>query len=141
MGKRVLIVDDHLPLVKVLEAAFEQEGFSVLPALDGVECLYKVEAERPDVVVLDVTMPGMDGFEVLRTLRRRPETQYLPVVILTGRTAHGDKLAGWMGGADLYLTKPCKIEEVVAAVKRVLEPHARSASGGADGDTVESDRA
>jgi two-component system phosphate regulon response regulator PhoB len=120
MGQRVLVVDDHAPMVKLIEDALVKEGFSVLSAQNGAQCLRAVAVERPDVVILDVRMPIMDGFKVLRALKLRPATRDLPVIMLTVRTEPQDVLAGWMGGASEYLTKPCKVEDVVAAVKRAL---------------------
>lgn len=84
------------------------------------ECLSVIEADQPDVVILDMEMPGVDGLEVLRALRRNPDTLHLPVIVVTARKAHVDVLDGWGGGADRYLTKPLKAEELVAAVKEVL---------------------
>ena len=120
MGKCVLVVDDDPPMVDLIEDALVREGFSVTSARNGAECLRKVDAEQPDLVILDVMMPVMDGFKALRALRERPETRDLPVIILTVRKEPGDVLAGWMGGANLYVNKPCKISELVAAVKQML---------------------
>jgi DNA-binding response OmpR family regulator len=120
MGKRVLVVDDHPPTVELIRDALVREGFSVVSAGNGADCLRKVEAHRPDLVILDIVMPVMDGIKSLRALRANPETKNLPVIVLTVRTKATDVLAGWTAGADLYLTKPCKIQRLVAAVKRVL---------------------
>jgi CheY-like chemotaxis protein len=120
MGKSVLVVDDHPPVVRLIRDALVREGYLVTSAQDGAECLHKVEADRPDLVILDVVMPVMDGFDVLRALRQSPDTRYLPVIMLTARKSHGDILDGWMGGADSYLTKPCRVGDVVATVKRML---------------------
>lgn len=125
MGKRVLVVDDNPAMVGLLTDALAKAGFSVLAAETGEEGLALVKGEKPEMVVLDLMMPTMSGLQVLHTLRRDPETQWLPVVILTGRDGHEDVLDGWMGGADRYLTKPCKLEDVVAAVKQMLAPVGR----------------
>ena len=125
MGKRVLVVDDHPPMVKLIEDALVREGFSVLSAGDGRECMRKAQAERPDLIILDVVMPGMDGFKVLHLLRERPETTDIPVILLTVRKERGDVLTGWMAGANLYMTKPCNIGELVSAVKGLLGMPAR----------------
>jgi DNA-binding response OmpR family regulator len=116
VGKSVLVVDDDEALCAMLEEALVKVGFSVSTA--GLEA---VAAARPDVIVLDVTMPIMDGFQVLHQLRRDPATQLLPVVMLTARNECGAELEGWMAGADRYLTKPCKVGNVVAAVSEVLD--------------------
>ncbi len=123
MGKRVLVVDDHPPTVELIRDALVREGFAVLSAANGAECLRKVQAHQPDLVVLDIVMPVMDGLKTLRALRGKPETENLPVIVLTVRTRAADVLAGWAAGADIYLTKPCKIQHLVATVKRVLGVH------------------
>jgi two-component system response regulator MprA len=125
MGERVLVVDDHPPMVKLIEDALGKEGFSVLSAQNGAEGLRVVATERPDLVILDVEMPVMDGFEVLRALRLKVATSSLPVIMLSVHKEPEDLLAGWIGGADQYLTKPCKMEDVVAAVRKALAPPAR----------------
>jgi len=121
MGKRILVVDDHPPMVKLVDDALVRAGFSVTTVSDGAECLRKVAAESPDLLILDIMMPGLDGFQVLRALRQREETKDLPVIMLTALKGHGDVLDGFMGGANLYLTKPCQMEDLVSSVKRMLE--------------------
>lgn len=125
MGNRVLVVDDEPEVVSVIREALTSEGFSVLSARDGAECLRKVESGQPDLVILDVNMPGMNGFKTLHALRENEDTRNLPVVMLTVRHERGDELAGLLAGADLYLKKPCNIERLVAGVKRLLEVPAK----------------
>ncbi len=120
MGKKVLVVEDNPAMVALLADALIDAGFIVVSAENGKEGLALVETEKPDLVVLDLMMPVMSGLQVLRTLRGKPATQYLPVVILTGRNGQADALDGWMGGADRYLTKPCSMEEILAAVHSML---------------------
>ena len=117
----ILVVDDHPPTVRLIQNALEHEGFSVISAANGAECLIAVHENRPDLIVLDVIMPVMDGFQTLRVLRENRETKALPVVILSIRDSDQDVLEGWRIGADLYLTKPFRIDDLVAAVKRVLD--------------------
>jgi DNA-binding response OmpR family regulator len=107
-------------MVQLIQETLEGEGFSVLSAQNGAECLRVVAEEHPDLVILDVEMPLMDGFQVLRALRLKHATRDLPVVMLTVRNTQTDMLAGLMKGADEYLTKPCRMEDLVAAVKRNL---------------------
>jgi CheY-like chemotaxis protein len=129
MGTRVLVVDDNAETVRVISDVLSREGFSVISASNGKECLSKVEAEHPDVIILDVMMPVMNGLKALRALRENPKTRTLPVIVLTVRDQQGDVLAGWMAGADLsdlYIGKPCRVEELVAAVKRVTTAPARA---------------
>ncbi|MDH4180361.1 MAG: response regulator [Armatimonadota bacterium] len=121
MAHQILVVDDHPPTVRLIQNALEQEGFSVISAANGAECLIAVHQHRPDLVILDVIMPIMDGFQTLRVLRENKNTKALPVIILTIRDSDQDVIEGWRIGADLYLTKPFQIDDLVAAVKRVLE--------------------
>jgi DNA-binding response OmpR family regulator len=121
MSKHILVVDDHPPTVRLIQNALEQEGFSVSSAVNGAECLLAVHRDPPDLIVLDVIMPVIDGFQTLRILRENEATRALLVVILSIRDSDKDILEGWRIGADLYLTKPFQVEELVAAVKRVLD--------------------
>ena len=119
-AKRVLVVDDHPPTVRLIQSVLEQEGLSVITAANGAECLLAAHRGHPDLVILDVTMPVMDGLQTLRVLRENEQTRTLPVILLTIRESDQDVLEGWKAGADLYLTKPFQIGELVAAVKRIL---------------------
>ena len=89
-------------------------------AANGAECLLAVASLRPDLIVLDISMPVMDGFQVLRVLREKPETERVPVIMLTARTEDADVAQGWRAGADLYLTKPFEVQELVVAALRLL---------------------
>jgi DNA-binding response OmpR family regulator len=121
MPQRVLVVDDHPPTVRLIQNALEQEGFSVITATNGAECLIAVYQDSPDVVILDVIMPVMDGLQTLRVLRENEATKTLPVIVLSVRDSDQDVLDGWRIGADLYLTKPFKLDDLLAAVKRIIE--------------------
>jgi DNA-binding response OmpR family regulator len=112
-------------MVGLIQDALTREGFVVRTAHDGAACLRSVAAERPDLIILDVIMPGMDGFEVLRRLREQHETRDIPVIILTVRRDQGDLLTGYMAGASLYVNKPCEMRDLVAAVKQLLGTAAR----------------
>lgn len=121
----MLVVDDEPEVVSLLRDALTREGFTVTSARDGAECLHKVASEHPDLVILDINMPVMDGLRALHALREREETRNLPVVMLTIRDQRGDELAGWTAGADLYLRKPCRMHDLIAGVKRLLGVPAR----------------
>jgi two-component system alkaline phosphatase synthesis response regulator PhoP/two-component system response regulator VicR len=97
----------------------ERQGYQVVTAFDGKEGLEKIRTEKPNLVVLDVMMPYMDGFEVLKTLRREPETENLPVIMLTAKAQDKDVFEGYHYGADMYLTKPFNPMELVTFVKRI----------------------
>jgi DNA-binding response OmpR family regulator len=117
VGQRVLVVDDEARIRAVVRGYLERDGFEVAEAPDGARALQAQQAWDPDLVVLDVMLPGADGLEVLRQLRARSE---VPVILLTARADEVDKLVGLSVGADDYLTKPFSPRELVARVKAVL---------------------
>lgn len=112
-GLKALVVDDDEPIRHVLRVVLELEGWEVLEAADGDEALEKAAAQRPHGVVLDVMMPGKDGFDVLSELRQSEWGRQMAVVMLTAKTRPSDMLRGTRLGADLYLTKPFDPAEVV----------------------------
>ena len=117
---KILVVDDEADLVRMLEFRLQQEGWEVLAAGDGRTAVDKAQAELPDLVILDVMMPLMDGMEVLRQLGYRRETRKIPVVMLTAKTGLFDmNLARELGVKD-YVTKPFDPERLVAVVRKVL---------------------
>lgn len=120
MARYILVVDDEPQTVKLVRIALEREGFEVEEASNGAECLLAIGRHRPDLVILDVAMPVLDGFQTLRVIREKPETKDLPVLMLTARREDHDVLRGWAGGVDLYLTKPFQIDELLAATKRLV---------------------
>lgn len=120
MDRRVLVVDDNVETVKVIQEALERAGFSVVSAQNGAECLVAVDEQQPDLVILDVHMPVLNGLDALRLLRQRPDMDDLPVIILSGKDEYTDVRAGWGAGADLYLTKPLRLGAVVAAARWML---------------------
>ena len=121
MKARILVADDHPPTVSLIRTALEGEGFSVVTAANGAECLIAVHQDSPDVVILDVIMPVMDGLQTLRVIRENEATKTLPVIVLSVRDSDQDVLDGWRIGADLYLTKPFKLDDLLAAVKRITQ--------------------
>ena len=106
MAKKILAVDDERHIVRLVQVNLERQGFEVVTAYDGKEALEKVEAENPDLIVLDVMMPYMDGFEVLQNLKRNQNTRDIPVIMLTAKAQDADVFKGWQSGVDCYLTKP-----------------------------------
>jgi len=120
MPKKILAVDDERHIVRLVQVNLERAGYQVVTAFDGKEALQKVEAEQPDLVVLDVMMPYMDGFEVLQTLRKNQATRDLPVIMLTAKAQDADVFRGWQSGVDCYLTKPFNPMELIAFVKRIF---------------------
>jgi two-component system alkaline phosphatase synthesis response regulator PhoP len=114
---RVLVVDDDPGIVKVVRAYLEQEGFEVLVAYDGKKAMQIARNDKPDLVVLDLMLPEMDGWDVCRTLRKESD---VPIIMLTARVEETDKLIGLELGADDYVTKPFSPRELVARVRSVL---------------------
>ncbi len=117
MSARVLVVDDILPNVKLLEAKLACEYYDVITATSGAEALEKIENENPDIVLLDVMMPGMDGFEVCARIKANPEKAHIPVVMVTALTDIEDKVRGLEAGADDFLSKPIDDIALMARVR------------------------
>jgi len=118
--KRILIVDDEKQLVSLVSLHMDMSGYEVLSAADGKKALGIIEKEIPDLVILDLMLPEMDGWEVCKRLRAEPKTKDIPVIMLTARSGTDDKLKGFECGADDYMTKPFSPRELAARVKRVL---------------------
>lgn len=129
MPLKILVCDDERHIVRLIQVNLEKQGWQVVTAYDGKEGLEKIRAESPDLCVLDVMMPYMDGFEVLKALRREPATEGLPVIMLTAKAQDKDVFEGYHYGADMYLTKPFNPAELVSFVKRI----AGGGSGNNDG--------
>jgi DNA-binding response OmpR family regulator len=121
MAHKVLVVDDHPPTVQLIRTALEGLGMEVKAAANGAECLLSVHEDRPNLVILDVMMPVMDGFQTLQVLQESKETQDIPVIMLTARSSDRDVAHGWRSGASSYLTKPFSVDQLVTLVQRVLE--------------------
>ncbi len=121
MPLKVLVCDDERHIVRLIQVNLERQGYHVVTAFDGKEGLEKIRSEKPNLVVLDVMMPYMDGFEVLKTIRREPETENLPVIMLTAKAQDKDVFEGYHYGADMYLTKPFNPMELVTFVKRISQ--------------------
>jgi two-component system KDP operon response regulator KdpE len=115
--RRILVVDDELSILKYLRANLEVEGYKVLTAMNGVQALQTLETELPDLIVLDIMMPEMDGFEVCRRLR---EWSQLPIIMLSARDDESDKVQCLDLGADDYITKPFGKAEFIARVRAVM---------------------
>ena len=117
---RVLIVDDYAPVRKLVNIALKQIGCEVIEAADGGDALDKVESYRPDLIISDITMPVMDGYQLCKQVRKSMGTAFIPFIMLTSRDQAEDKLKGFMQGTDDYLTKPFDYRELQARVKRLL---------------------
>ncbi len=119
-SQRVLIVDDEQNIRSLLAYSLEKAGYEVLEAADGLAAMGMISERKPDLVVLDVMMPGMDGHEVLMRLRAANDTSRMPVIMLTARGADADKVYGLNMGADDYMSKPFSVNELMARVRALL---------------------
>jgi len=126
MATKVLVVEDDPAARRLVSFALEQEGYEVLTASNGLEGLTKAQTERPEILVLDVMLPGLDGFEVCRRLRADTETSGVLVLMLSAKAQESDKTTGLKMGADDYLAKPADPLEVAARVKTLLQRKAAS---------------
>jgi DNA-binding response OmpR family regulator len=116
----ILVVEDEQVVQEALAYNLQQEGYQVLLAEDGSEAVKIIRREKPDLIVLDIMLPGMDGLSVCRIVRRDDEISYIPIIMLTARGTQGDKMVGLDSGADDYITKPFGLGEFLARVRAVL---------------------
>ena len=116
-GKRVLVVDDDVKTVELVKLYLNRDGYRVFTAYDGVEALRLAQESHPDLIVLDLMLPGIDGLEVCRTIRNESD---VPIIMLTAKTTDQDKLTGLDLGADDYVTKPFSPRELAARVRAIL---------------------
>ena len=126
MATRILVVDDDRQILRLVRSYLEQVGYQVLTALDGESALRMIRTEQPDLVILDLMLPGQDGWDVMHAVRADPRQAELPIIMLTARIEDTDKILGLELGADDYMTKPFNPREVLARVRAVL----RRVSGG-----------
>lgn len=117
---KILVVDDELSIRELVKFNLEKAGFEVSCSEDGLKALDLIEKSPPDLLVLDLMLPGMDGLEVCRNIRQMEKTKFLPVIILTAKVGEIDRVVGLELGADDYLTKPFSPRELVARVKTIL---------------------
>lgn len=124
--RRILVVDDDREVVRLIRAYLEQAGFAVLTAYDGETAIHMLRREQPDLLLLDLMLPGRDGWDITRLVRGDPALAHTPIIMLTARVDDTDKIVGLELGADDYVTKPYNPREVVARVRARL----RQADGG-----------
>ncbi len=131
MAESILIVDDDVDSLKLIGLMLQRQGYDVLIANSGQQALAMARAERPDLVILDIMMPDMDGYEVCRRMRHDPVTQPIPIIMFTARSMVDDKVAGFEAGADDYLTKPTHPAELASRIRALLlRSAARNRAGG-----------
>lgn len=117
---KILIVDDEQDIVELLSYNLEKEGFSTVKAYDGEAALGLVRSGKPDLMILDLMLPKMNGLDVCKAIRRNPETANLPILMLTAKGEEIDKIIGLEIGADDYITKPFSVKELIARVRAIL---------------------
>ncbi len=120
MTEKILIIDDDLDTLRLVGLMLQKQGYQIVAASNGQQGIAKVQAEKPDLILLDVMMPDMDGYEVARRLRQNSETSSIPILMFTAKTQLDDKVTGFESGADDYLTKPTHPTELHAHVKALL---------------------
>jgi DNA-binding response OmpR family regulator len=120
MSEKILIVDDQALMLRLLALPLEQDGYTIVTAMNGAEALHKIQTDRPDLVILDLMLPDTSGIEVCHRIRQAPALAELPIIILSGQTELSAKIQGLEAGADEYVTKPVDPKEMVARVRGLL---------------------
>jgi len=128
-NKKILIVEDEHDILQLVKLYVEKEGFRTVSATTGTEGLRQVKQEKPDLVVLDLMLPGIDGLEVCKRLRATPETALLPIIMLTAKAEESDTVVGLELGADDYITKPFSPKTLVARIKALFRRLERKPDG------------
>jgi DNA-binding response OmpR family regulator len=121
MNQTVLVVDDEDNIREMLSMLLEMFGYTVTKAQDGLDALDKIREVQPDLILLDVMMPNMDGISLCKLLRTQPETADLPVIILSGKTNFGAEAEGLAAGANVYMFKPMDTQKLLSTIRNVLE--------------------
>lgn len=133
MNSKILVVDDEANITELMRFNLSKEGYQVSTAATGQQCLELAEKQLPDLIILDLMLPGMDGLEVCRNLRKNTLTENIPIIMLTARGEEVDKVLGLEMGADDYMTKPFSPRELLARVKAHLRRSTRGKSTGEEG--------
>ena len=120
MARRLLVVDDEAKLLKAVAATLRAEGYEITTARSGADALVSVNQTMPDLIVSDIRMPGMDGYQLARALRSNSRTKFVPIIFLTAKDEREDRIAGFRTGVDAYLTKPFDPEELLAVVANIV---------------------
>ena len=120
--KRILIADDEPDIRTLLVAILKSENYDVITASDGAEALMAIKTSHPDVVILDIMMPKLDGMQVLQKVREDAEISSIPVIMLTAKVSDKDILSGYKYGANYYIPKPFEISDILEGVRMVLKP-------------------
>jgi two-component system alkaline phosphatase synthesis response regulator PhoP len=127
--KQIYVVEDEKDLVELLQYNLEKEGYRVLSSLDGAEALKRIPEKTPDLILLDLMLPGVDGLTICKKLKSDPKTAHIPIVMLTAKAEESDKVVGLELGADDYVAKPFSVKELMARVKAVLRRFEKAGEG------------
>ncbi len=122
--KKILVVEDHLELLELLRLQFKEEGFATATATDGVEAVRKARSLVPDLILLDVMLPELDGFAVCELLRRDSSTRHIPIIMVSGLSGQLSRCAGIEAGANDFVTKPVTPGDLVVRVRQIFEQRA-----------------
>jgi two-component system, OmpR family, alkaline phosphatase synthesis response regulator PhoP len=123
---KILVVDDEIYIVHILDFSLGIEGYEVMTALDGEQALAKVAQDKPDLIVLDIMMPKLDGYETCKALKSNPETKDIPVILLSAKGRNVDQKVGFEVGADDYITKPFSPRKLVERINAILGQTSRT---------------
>jgi len=123
---KILVVDDEIYIVHILDFSLGIEGYEVMTALDGEQALSKVAQDKPDLIVLDIMMPKLDGYETCKALKSNPETKDIPVILLSAKGRNVDQKVGFEVGADDYITKPFSPRKLVERINAILGQTSRT---------------
>ncbi len=118
--KKILVVDDEIDLVKTIQFSLELEGYKVLVSYNGEDALTQARKENPDLILLDIMLPKLDGYKVCRLLKFDEQYKHIPILMMTAKTQEKDKLMGKETGANEYITKPFDMEELMGKIKAYL---------------------
>ena len=128
MDRKILVIEDDPVNLRYVRFTLEQYGYQVITASNGLEGLRKARNEEPDLVILDVMLPGIDGYEICHRLRAEPQTSRLPILMLSAKSQEKDRTVGEQVGADDYLTKPAEPTEIICHVDNLLSRTTETAS-------------
>lgn len=120
MAHKILVVDDEKEINELVSARLKKEGFEVIGAFDGQEALLKIKEHNPDVILLDLTMPKMNGFEVLKEIREKFKEKWMPIIIVSGKTELDSVKKCYGMEADHYLTKPCTMDNILRGIRTMI---------------------
>ncbi len=120
-NKKILLVDDEPNILVALEFLVKQQGYTVFKATDGMQALEQLEEVHPQLIVLDVMMPGMDGFEVAKRIRSSAHYDNVPIIFLTAKGTKADRMNGYASGGEIYITKPFDNEDLINTINEVVE--------------------